>query len=70
MHAQVTLKVPARAELVAQGKQLKEQLSQLETHLDAKEAELQQEAQRIPNLTHPQVHVWMISKAASGEDKW
>lgn len=57
IHAQVTLEVPAKAELIAQGKQLKEQLSQLESHLDAKEAELQQEAQRIPNLTHPQVHI-------------
>lgn len=44
-----------RAELIAQGKQLKERLSQLEAHLIAVEARLQQEAQKIPNLTHPQV---------------
>ena len=47
--------VSARTELITQGKQLKEQLSHLELDLDDKEAELQQEAQRLPNLTHPQV---------------
>ena len=49
------MEAAARAELVAQGRQLKEQLSQLEAILDEAEAELQQEAQKLPNLTHPQV---------------
>ena len=53
--AQVIVDVSARTELITQGKQLKEQLSHLELDLDDKEAELQQEAQRLPNLTHPQV---------------
>ena len=49
------METSAKAKLVAQGKQLKVQLGQLEVCLDDKEAELQQEAQKIPNLTHPQV---------------
>ena len=56
MYAQERLEVSARAQLVAQGKQLKEQLSLLEVLLHGKEAELQREAQKLPNLTHPQVH--------------
>ena len=55
VYAQERLDSPARAQLVAQGKQLKEQLSLLEGLLHGKEAELQQEAQKLPNLTHPQV---------------
>ncbi len=55
MLAQVTVDASVRTELIIQGKQLKEQLSQLELDLDNKEADLQQEAQRLPNLTHPQV---------------
>ncbi|CAK0784047.1 hypothetical protein CVIRNUC_007250 [Coccomyxa viridis] len=51
------MEAAARAELVAQGRQLKEQLSQLEAILDEAEAELQQEAQKLPNLTHPQAPV-------------
>ena len=49
------MEASARAGLIAQGKQLKEQLSHLESCLDDTEAELQREAQKIPNLTHPQV---------------
>ena len=51
------MEVSARTKLITQGKQLKEQLSQLELNLDDREAELQQEAQRLPNLTHPQVRL-------------
>ena len=49
------MEAAVRAELVAQGRQLKEQLSQLEAILDEAEAELQHEAQKLPNLTHPEV---------------
>ena len=49
------MEASARAGLIAQGKQLKEKLSHLEACLDDTEAELQREAQKIPNLTHPQV---------------
>ena len=49
------MEAAVRAEVIAQGKQLKEQLSQLEAILDEAEVELQHEAQKLPNLTHPQV---------------
>ena len=49
------MEAAVRAELVAQGRQLKEQLSRLEAILDEAEAELQHEAQKLPNLTHPEV---------------
>ena len=57
--AQGKLEASAREELVAQGKELKGQLSQLELRLDDAEAALQHEAQKIPNLTHPQVCLFL-----------
>lgn len=44
-----------RAALVAEGKALKEELAGLEAALDLKEVALQQEGQRLPNDTHPEV---------------
>lgn len=44
-----------RQELVAQGKELKDRLAKLEVEVDALEAELQAEGQKLPNMTHPDV---------------
>ena len=44
-----------RTQLVEQGKALKAQLVELEAALDAAEAALQREGQRLPNDTHPAV---------------
>lgn len=44
-----------RAELVAEGKALKEELATLEATLDELEVTLQREGQRLPNATHPGV---------------
>ena len=42
---------------MAAGKQLKEDLASLEVELNAAEDMLQLEAQKLPNLTHPDVPV-------------
>lgn len=42
-----------RAALIERGKQIKEGLEGLEARLEALEAELQREGQRLPNMTHP-----------------
>ena len=48
------LEVADRERLVATGKQLKEDLVSLEAALEAAENLLQVEAQKLPNLTHPE----------------
>ena len=50
-----------REALIATGQQLKERLSGMEARLRDLEAALQAEAQRLPNMTHPDV-------AIGGED--
>lgn len=49
------LDADVRAELVAAGKALKEQLAAVEAQLVVVEARLQVEGQRLPNMTHPDV---------------
>lgn len=49
------LEADVRAELVAAGKALKEQLAAVEAQLVAVEAQLQVEGQKLPNMTHPDV---------------
>jgi len=49
------MEAEARQKLVDQGKQLKEQLAGLEVELDSMEAALQQEGQKLPNSSHPDV---------------
>ena len=44
-----------RAELIEAGRGLKEQLAALEAEVEATEAELQSEGQKLPNLSHPEV---------------
>ena len=44
-----------RQELVAQGKSLKDRLAKLEEEVVSLEVLLQQEGQKLPNLTHPKV---------------
>ena len=44
-----------RAELVEQGKALKDRLAQLDEELAAARDAMQREGQRLPNLAHPQV---------------
>lgn len=44
-----------RDELVRRGKEIKEQLATVEENLSALQEELQLEAQRLPNLAHPDV---------------
>ena len=44
-----------RAELVQAGRALKEQLTALEAEVEAAEAALQSEGQKLPNLSHPEV---------------
>lgn len=51
------LEPEARAALIERGKALKEQLEDLDAALSAVEEELQQEGQRLPNLSHPDVPV-------------
>ncbi|KAH9533675.1 hypothetical protein CY35_18G064900 [Sphagnum magellanicum] len=46
-----------RVELIEQGKQLKEQVAELEGNLAVLLERLQQEGQRIPNMTHPSVPI-------------
>ncbi|KAG0597862.1 hypothetical protein M758_12G026200 [Ceratodon purpureus] len=46
-----------REELIEQGKQLKEQVSELEVELTVLQEKLQMEGQRIPNMTHPAVPI-------------
>ncbi|KAH8933462.1 hypothetical protein BDL97_18G031500 [Sphagnum fallax] len=46
-----------REELIDQGKQLKEQVAELEGKLAVLSERLQQEGQRIPNMTHPSVPI-------------
>jgi seryl-tRNA synthetase len=46
-----------RAELVAEGKRLKEEVAQNEDRLRALEAEIKQRLGRVPNLTHPDAPV-------------
>lgn len=42
-----------RAELIEQGKRLKDRVAEVESRLTALEEELQSEGQKLPNLTHP-----------------
>lgn len=46
-----------REELIEKGKQLKDQVSELEIELSLLQEKLQLEGQRIPNMTHPDVPV-------------
>lgn len=46
-----------RERLKEEGKQLKERIAELETKTEKAEVELQKEAMRIPNKTHPDVPV-------------
>ncbi len=46
-----------RAELVAEGKRLKDEVGRLDERLRALDAELRQKLARIPNLTHPDAPV-------------
>ncbi len=48
------LEAERRAELVRAGRTLKEQLALAEVQAQAAEDALQREAQKLPNLTHPQ----------------
>lgn len=43
--------------LMLSGKQLKEQVSELEVELTVIQEKLQMEGQRIPNMTHPDVPI-------------
>ena len=45
----------SRTSLIAEGKLLKEEIALAEASLQKLEADLQREAQRIPNMAHPQV---------------
>ena len=47
------LEAEERSHLVAAGKALKDELASLEAALEAAENLLQVEAQKLPNLTHP-----------------
>jgi seryl-tRNA synthetase len=65
------LDLARREELIEQGKQLKEQVAELEGKLAVLSERLQQEGQRIPNMTHPSVpigseDVTSIRKEATG----
>ncbi|KAK9809278.1 hypothetical protein WJX73_000344 [Symbiochloris irregularis] len=51
-----------RAELIEQGKALKEQVAELEARLSHVQAALQLEGQRLPNLTHPEVPRGVLEK--------
>ena len=44
-----------RAALIEAGRALKEQLAALEAEVEATEAALQSEGQKLPNLSHPEV---------------
>ena len=44
-----------RTELVEAGRDLKEQLAALESEVEAVQAVLQCEGQKLPNLSHPEV---------------
>ena len=46
-----------RQKLVEQGKELKEKLSSVEVKLGSLEAALQEEGQKLPNSTHPDVNL-------------
>lgn len=49
-----------RQELVAQGKELKEKLADLEAEVDTLESSLQIEGQKLPNFTHPDVSLCSV----------
>ncbi|KAL4859468.1 Serine--tRNA ligase [Chlorella vulgaris] len=46
-----------RTALIERGKKIKEDLEGLDARLEALEAELQREGQRLPNMTHPDVPI-------------
>ncbi len=46
-----------RARLIEEGKRLKEDIAEAETRLEAVEKELYQEAEKIPNMSHPEAPV-------------
>ena len=46
-----------RQQLVEQGKDIKERLAELEATVDACEAALQREGQKLPNTSHPGVRL-------------
>lgn len=48
-----------RQELVAQGKELKGKLAELETEVDSLESLLQTEGQKLPNFAHPDVSIFL-----------
>jgi seryl-tRNA synthetase len=50
---QAKLEPEQRTALIERGKKIKEDLEGLDARLEALEAELQREGQRLPNMTHP-----------------
>ena len=58
-----------RTELVAAGRALKERLAALETAVEAAEDALQREAQKLPNLTHPQVPLLLLLRSWGPSDQ-
>lgn len=48
---------PERQALIEEGRRLKEEIAELEARLEACEAQLRQEAMRLPNMAHPAVPV-------------
>ena len=58
-----------RQQLVEQGKAIKERLAELEARVDACEAALQREGQKLPNSSHPEVRPSLASKYGYGDDQ-
>ena len=63
----------ARDALIAEGKALKDELAELEVEQSALESELQTMAQRLPNMTHPDVPIGSeentVTRATIGEQR-